>query len=143
MQENKIRCPRVLLADDLREVHEKVAELLQDDFDIVGCAFDGEQALEAAVTLNPDLLILDISMPRFNGIQVASRLRQTSCKAKVIFLTVQEDQDYVEAAFSLGARGYVLKRRFTTDLIPAIEEALQGRRFISESLARNVRMSRL
>jgi len=138
MKHNKVGCPRVLLADDLPEVHEKLIQLLRHDFEIVGSAYDGEQAMEAAKTLNPDLLILDISMPLLNGIQVASRLRETNCKAKVIFLTVHEDQDYVEAAFSLGALGYVLKPRFTTDLIPAIEEVLQGRKFTSEFPARSV-----
>jgi DNA-binding NarL/FixJ family response regulator len=138
MKQNKVGCPRVLLADDLPEVHEKLIQLLRHDFDIVGSAHDGEQAIEAAKTLNPDLLILDISMPLLNGIQVASRLRETNCKAKVIFLTIHEDQDYVEAAFSMGALGCVLKPRFTTDLIPAIEEALRGRRFTSEFPARSV-----
>jgi len=135
----KIRHPRVLLADDLPEVHLKVAELLRDDFDIVGSAYDGEQAIEAATTLNPDVLILDISMPLLNGIQVASRLVETGCKAKIIFFTVHDDQDYVGAAFSLGALGYVLKPRLATDLIPAIEAALQGRKFNSEFPIRSVK----
>ena len=126
------RRARVILADDLPKVHEKVAAVLRDTFEIVGNAYNGEQAIEAATTLNPDILITDISMPLLNGIQVASRLRETDCKAKLIFLTVHEDPDYIEAAFSLGALGYVLKSRFTTDLIPAIEAALQGRRFTSD-----------
>jgi len=138
MKENKVGCPRVLLADDLPEVHEKLIQLLRHDFEIVGSAYDGEQAMEAAKTHNPDLLILDISMPLLNGIQVASRLRETNCKAKVIFLTVHEDPDYVEAAFSVGALGYILKARFTSDLIPAIREALQGRRFNSEFPVRRI-----
>jgi DNA-binding NarL/FixJ family response regulator len=127
-----------LLADDLPEVHEKLTQLLRHDFDIVGSAYDGEQAIEAAKTLNPDLLILDISMPLLSGIQVASRVRDLACGAKVIFLTVHEDPDYVEAAFSVGALGYVLKPRFTSDLIPAIREALQGRRFNSEFPVRSI-----
>src|SRR5689334_5014555 len=128
MKQSKEGCPRVLLADDLPEVLEKVAELLRKDFDIVGFASDGAQAIQAATSLNPDVLILDISMPLRDGIQVASQLRETGCKAKIIFFTVHHDQDYVEAAFSTGALGYVLKPRLATDLIPAIEEALQGRK---------------
>jgi DNA-binding NarL/FixJ family response regulator len=134
----KISRPRVLLVDDLTQVHVKVAELLQDDFEIVGFAYDGEKAIEAATTLDPDVLILDISMPLLNGIQVASRLRETNCKAKIIFFTVHDDQDYVEAVFSIGALGYVLKSRLSLDLIPAIQEALQGRRFISEFPVRSI-----
>jgi DNA-binding NarL/FixJ family response regulator len=128
----EVRRPRVLIADDLPEVHEKVRRLLWDDYEIVGAAYDGEQAIEAATTLNPDILITDISMPILNGIQVASRLRDTDCKAKLIFLTVHEDPDYIEAVFSLGALGYVLKSHFSTDLLPAIGAALRGHRFSSD-----------
>ena len=123
--------PRVLLADDSSEMLEKVTQLLRDNFEIVGCAQDGEDAIKTATTLNPDLLVLDIEMPLRNGIQVASRLRDSGCRAKVIFLTVHEDADYVEAAWSVGALGYVLKSRIVTDLLPAVREALQGNRFIS------------
>jgi len=133
MKQSKDGCSRVLLADDHPEVLEKVAELLRADFDIVGFAYNGAQAIEAATTLNPDVLILDISMPLLNGIQVASRLRETGCKAKVIFFTRSTKmRNYVEAAFSFGALGYVLKSRLVTDLIPAIEQALQGGRFTSQ-----------
>jgi len=110
---------------------QKVTQLLQDDFDVVGSAQNGQEAIEAAETLDPDLLVLDISMPILNGIQVASRLRDSGCRAKVIFLTVHEDRDYVEAAFSAGGLGYVLKSRVATDLIPAAQEALRGYEFTS------------
>jgi len=110
---------------------QKVTQLLQDDFDVVGSAQNGQEAIEAAETLDPDLLVLDISMPILNGIQVASRLRDSGCRAKVIFLTVHEDRDYVEAAFSAGGLGYVLKSRVATDLIPAAQEALRGHEFTS------------
>ena len=119
-------CPRVLLADDSPEMLEKVMRLLGTHFDIVGLAQNGEDALESAVRLNPDLVILDISMPLLNGIQVASRLRDRGCNAKVIFVTVHEDRDYIEGAFSVGALGYVLKARIAGDLVPAVHEVLQG-----------------
>ena len=122
---------RVLLADDYREMLDRVTQLLREEFDIVGSAHDGGQALEAAARLNPDLLILAISMPVLNGIQVAARLRDSGCKAKVIFLTVHEDRDYIDAAFAVGALGYVLKSRVGTDLLPAIHAVLQGHRFTS------------
>jgi len=123
--------PRVLLIDDIPEILEKIAYLLRDDCDIVGYAKNGEEAIKAAVALSPDLLVLDIEMPIRNGIQAASHLKELGCKAKVIFLTAHEDADYVEAAWSVGALGYVLKSRAATDLLPAIRETLQGRRFIS------------
>ena len=136
--QREMGCPRVLIADDLPEIHWSVAQLLRNHFELVGSAYNGKEAIEAASTLNPDVLILDISMPLLNGFQVASRLREKDCKAKLIFLTVHDDQDYVEAAFSIGALGYVLKPRITTDLISAIEAALQGRRFTSEFPVRSV-----
>ena len=124
---------RVVVADDMPEMIENITRLLHRDFDIVGSVQNGEQAIAAAVTLDPDLLLLDISMPVFNGIQVASLLRSSGCRAKVIFLTVHEDQDYIDAAFSVGAAGYVFKSRVATDLILAVEEVLQGYSFTSSS----------
>lgn len=123
--------PRVLLADDYPEMLERVFQLLQGNFDVIGMAQDGEQAIASAVNLNPEVLVLDISMPFLNGFQVVSRLRDSGCRAKVIFLTVHEDREYVDAAFSVGALGYVLKSRVASDLIPAIQGALQGCRFTS------------
>ena len=79
-----MRTPRVLLADDLPEMLEKVTQLLRHDFDIVGRAQNGQKALEAAMSLDSDLVILDISMPLLNGIQVALTLQERGCKAKVI-----------------------------------------------------------
>ena len=122
---------RVLLADDYPQMLDKVTQLLRGEFDIVGSAHDGAQALEAATRLNPDLLILDISMPILSGIQVAARLRDSGCKAKVIFLTIHEDREYIDAAFAVGALGYILKSRVATDLLPAIYAVLQGHRFSS------------
>jgi len=119
-----MKSPRLLLADDLPEMLERATQLLRDDFEIVGYAQDGEEAIKAATTLNPDLLVLDIEMPLRNGIQVASHLRDLGCRTHVIFLTVHEDLDYVEAAWSVGALGYVLKSRIASDLLPAAREAL-------------------
>jgi DNA-binding NarL/FixJ family response regulator len=123
--------PRVLLADDASEMLEMFMRLLGTDFDIVALTQNGEEALESALRLDPDLVILDISMPLLNGIQVASRLRERGCNAKVIFVTVHEDRDYVEGAFAVGALGYVLKYRIANDLVLATEEVLQGHAFTS------------
>lgn len=125
---------RILLADDQQEMREAVARLLVDEFDVVAAVANGEQAIEAAVRLAPDLLVLDISMPVLNGIEAASRLKQSGSSVKVIFLTVNEDPDIVEMALSVGADGYVLKQRIATDLIPAIRQALDDRIFVSPSL---------
>jgi two-component system response regulator NreC len=126
-----VGCPKVLLADDNLEMRERIAQLLASDFDIVGQVADGQQAIDSALKLSPDILVTDISLPISNGIQVASQLWHLGCSVKVIFLTVHEDRDFIEAAFSIGAYGYVLKPCISTDLIPAIQDALQGRRFTS------------
>jgi DNA-binding NarL/FixJ family response regulator len=98
---------------------------------MIAFAADGQQAIDSALQLNPDIVVLDVSMPVLNGLQVASHLQDQGCAAKLIFLTVHRDPDIVEAAFSAGALGYVLKPRIVKDLIPAIQEALAGRRFTS------------
>jgi two-component SAPR family response regulator len=95
---------------------------------------DGKQAVNAVLTLNPDALVIDISMPALNGFQAAKQLQTADCRAKVIFLTFYEDRDFLDAAFSAGASSYVNKARLSTDLIPAFkrrcwDESLYPRRY--------------
>ena len=123
--------PRILLADDEPEMIRAVAQLLDGKFEIVATVDNGQSLIEDASRLDPDLLVLDISMPVMNGIEAARHLKKLGSRAKVIFLTVHGDRDFIEAAFSAGALGYVLKPRLATDLLPAIREALQGRTFVS------------
>jgi two-component system, NarL family, response regulator DegU len=123
--------PRVLLADDLLQIREIVAEVLGFECDIVGSVENGQQAIEAVARLKPDVVVLDISMPGLNGFQVASRLRNSGCRAKVILLTVHEDKELIEAAHAVGAASYVFKSRIDTDLLPAVQSALQGNTFAS------------
>ncbi|HVN20419.1 MAG TPA: response regulator transcription factor [Dongiaceae bacterium] len=126
--------PRIVLADDQQEVLRTVSRLLKHHYKIVGAAQDGERVLELVRSEAPDLLVLDIFMPGLNGIETANRLRASGCRVKVLFLTVLEDTDYVDAALSVGGLGYVLKAHLVTDLLPAIREALKGSVFISPSL---------
>jgi DNA-binding NarL/FixJ family response regulator len=125
---------RLLLADDQQEMLEAVARLLEDEFDVVGAVKSGERAIEAATRLAPDILLFDISMPVMNGLEAALRLKDSGSKAKVIFLTVNEDPVIVEAALSLGALGYVLKQSLVSDLIPAIRQAMEDRVFVSSRM---------
>lgn len=129
-----MKYPRVLLADDQIEMIEVVVQLLRERFDILGILENGERLLEAEARLHSDLIVLDISMPVMNGIEAAIRLARSGSKAKIIFLTVHEDRDFVDAALSTGALGYVLKPRVATDLIPAIEYAFEGNVFVSSTL---------
>src|SRR5262245_10224710 len=123
--------PKVLLADDLPQMRELVAEVLQPECDIVGSVHSGEQVIESVAKLNPDIVVLDISMPGFNGFQVASQLRDSRCRAKVILLSVHQDKDLIAAAHAVGAASYVFKSRIDTDLLPAVQSALQGNTFAS------------
>lgn len=124
----------MVLADDHQQMIAIVRQTLGEEFEVVGVAEDGKQALDVVLTLNPDALVIDISMPVLNGLQAAKRLQAAGSRAKVIFLTIYESRDFLDAAFSAGASGYVNKGRLSTDLIPAIHEAMLGRTFISAPL---------
>jgi len=126
---------RVVLADDHQALVAKVRAVLAEDFEVVDAVADGSQAVDAVLALDPDVLVTDISMPLLDGLQVAKRLQAAHCRAKIVFLTVHEDQDYVAAALHAGASGYVTKSRLAIDLIPAIREALLGRTFVSQTLS--------
>jgi DNA-binding NarL/FixJ family response regulator len=122
---------RVLLADDHQPILTKVRVVLGEEFDIVGAVGNGRDAITEVQRLDPDVLVIDVAMPVVNGFQAASQLVSSKVRAKIVFLTVHEDQDFVDAAFSAGASGYVTKSQLTTDLVPAIHEALQGGTYVS------------
>ena len=122
---------RVLLADDNKEILDRVTTLLAAGCDVIGAVRDGRQALEAAQDLKPDVLVLDISMPVMNGIETAHRLKEAGAKARIIFLTVHDDPDFAKEALETGALGYVLKTRMASDLMAAINEVHAGRTFVS------------
>jgi DNA-binding NarL/FixJ family response regulator len=107
--------------------------MLEGTYEIVGAVSNGQAAVDEAVRQSPDIILMDISMPVMNGIEAADRLIRMHTNAKIVFLTVHEDPDFVKAALSTGAAGYVLKSRMATDLFPAISEALEGHRFVSTS----------
>lgn len=113
-----------------------VTSLLEPAFEIVGTVFDGQSLLHATDKLQPDVLVLDISMPVLNGIQAAQKLKDSGSTARIVFLTVHDDQDFVRAALATGALGYVVKHRIASDLVHAIREALAGHIFVSPSLAK-------
>jgi DNA-binding NarL/FixJ family response regulator len=122
---------RVLLADDHPGLFPVIRSLPESDVDVVGCVDNGEALFDAAMKLDPDVIVTDISMPKLNGIDAVNRLRESHCSAKVVFLTVHDDLDFVHAALAAGALGYVLKSSLTTDLLAAIREAFANRAFVS------------
>ncbi len=125
---------RVVLADDHREVIAKIRVILGDQFEIIEAAENGHQAVSAVLALDPDVFLTDISMPLLNGLQAARRIQNVNPRVKIIFVTIHEDRDFIAAAFSAGATGYVTKRRLSTDLVFAIQEALKGNIFVSNSV---------
>ena len=128
---------RVLLADDNPRVRDVVDGLLQSVVEVVGNVGDGKSLIEAATRLEPDLIVTDISMPVLNGIEAAKQLKELHCRAKIVFLTVHVDSDFIGAGLNVGACGYVVKPRMATDLVPAVREVLAGRMFVSPIARQN------
>ncbi len=126
--------PRILLADDHLMMREKVTRMLESEFDIIGTVTNGQALLDEAAVLDPDIVVLDITMPVLTGIDAARRLRETGSHAKIVFLTVHEDPDFIREALATGALGYVVKPRLASDLLVAMREALEGRSFVSPSV---------
>lgn len=125
----------MLLADDHAAVLAQVVKQLTGTFEIVGSVGNGLDLLTAAARMDPEVVVLDITMPGLDGIEAARQLRRVGCQAKLVFLTVHNDPDYVHAAFQAGGTAYVIKSRLATDLVTAIDEALAGRAFVSPTIA--------
>ena len=124
---------RILLADDHKEIRDRAVRLLEPEFEVVGAVSDGNALVRVSAQLKPDVCIIDISMPYLNGIEAAIKLRENGSEARIVFLTVNEDSDFVRAALKTGALGYVVKSRMATDLCLAINGAIRGDLFVSPS----------
>lgn len=125
----------VLLADDHEDFLATAVRHLEPHFDVLKTVSNGEALLDQAAKLEPDIVVLDISMPVLSGIDAARRLKAAGSSARIVFLTLHADPDYVRAAFETGALGYVVKSRLATDLLPCLREALAGRPFVSPSIS--------
>jgi len=127
---------RVLIVDDYepwrRWVYAQLAS--QRQFQVVGEASDGLEAVAKADELKPDLILLDIGLPKLNGLEAATRIAQTHYETKIIFLSNQRETDVVTHALNNGAKGYVLKDDANTELLAAVAAVLQGGRFVSSRL---------
>jgi DNA-binding NarL/FixJ family response regulator len=114
---------------------ERLTLLAYEELHIVGECSDGNEAIQKAEELKPDLILLDISLPTLNGIEAARHIRQVSPDSKILFVSENRSPDIAEEALGTGAGGYVLKSDAATELLPAIKAVLEGKRFISASLA--------
>ena len=123
--------PRILLADDHQVLLQRVVRLLRAAFEVVGTTDNGRQMIAEAMRLRPDVIVADISMPDLSGIEAARQLRRMGSTARIVFLTVHAEDEFVSACLGEGALGYVIKAHMKTDLIPAINAALCGQSFIS------------
>jgi DNA-binding NarL/FixJ family response regulator len=130
--------PRVLLADDHTLVLEGFRRLLEEHCDLVGTAEDGRTLIEAAERLQPDLVLLDISMPRLNGIDAARMLKKQYPAMKFIFVTMHADPSYVNEAFKAGASGYLLKRSAAQELTQAIQAVTKGDYYVTPLITKDV-----
>jgi DNA-binding NarL/FixJ family response regulator len=124
---------RILLADDHPGFTDMAERLLEPEFEIVGKVADGQSLFDAAMRLEPEIIVTDISMPVLTGIDAAEQLKKAGCKSRIIFLTVHLGADFVSRCISTGALGFVVKSRIATELVSAVREALAGHIFVSRS----------
>jgi DNA-binding NarL/FixJ family response regulator len=120
-----------ILADDHADFLAMAERILEPEVKVLKMVSDGSAAVAETLRLDPDLLVLDISMPVMTGIESARQLRAAACRAKIVFLTVHHDPEFARAAFEAGGTGYVVKDRLASDLMPALRDAMAGRRFVS------------
>ena len=134
MAAEQLKRPRLVLADDHTLMLSGIRRLLEPDFDIVGSAKDGRALLRTVEQTQPDIVLLDISMPLLNGIDAARQIRKSAPQTKLVFLTMHADREYVIEAFRVGASGYLLKSSAEEELAGAIHAVLAGKTYITQEL---------
>jgi DNA-binding NarL/FixJ family response regulator len=123
------------VADDHCVVAEGLRSLLEPNFQVVEIVSDGREVVTTAKALDPDVIVLDVSMPSLNGIEAARQLRAANSRAKVVFLTMHREVTYATRALEAGASGFVLKHSAAAELVTAIQEALKGGTYITPQIA--------
>lgn len=137
--ENAVTAPRtVLVVDDYEPFRRFVSATLgrTPRFLILGEARDGLEAIQQADVLQPDLILLDIGLPKVNGLEAARKIREIAHEARIVFVTQESSPEIVQEALDLGASGYVVKVQAGNELVRALEMALLGRTFLSDGLQR-------
>ena len=130
--------PKLFIADDHRLVLEAFHTLLQPHYDIVGKATDGLSLLEAAPSVKPDVIVIDLIMPLLSGLEAGRQLKTKMPAVKLIYLTMNEDPEIARKAMQGGASGYVLKSSAASELFQAVQVALKGGSFVSPRIARGM-----
>jgi len=129
---------RVILADDHILMLDALRNLLEPEFEVVGTFADGRALVEAAPQLKPDVIVLDIGMPLMNGLSAGQRLKRLMPAAKLIYLTMNQDQDMAAEAFRLGANGYLLKHSAASELVAAIRQVVRGGSYVTPLMTEDV-----
>jgi DNA-binding NarL/FixJ family response regulator len=131
--------PRVLLAEDHTLVREGMRQLLAEEFEVVDAVEDGRALLLAAERLRPDVIILDISMPKLNGLDAARQLVRLCPASRLLFVTIHADPAYVQAAFEAGGHGYVVKSEAAAQVVAAVRTVMAGQRYLAPTTASDPR----
>jgi DNA-binding NarL/FixJ family response regulator len=128
---------RILVVDDYEAWRRQACLLLQahSELRVIGEASDGSEAVQKAKELRPDLILLDIRLPKLNGLEAARKIRKVAPESKILFLTQESSADVAQEALSLGALGYVVKAHAGTELLAAVRAVLQGTQFVSSGLS--------
>ena len=136
MAEQPLSSIRILITDDFKDWRRQVLLLFQarPEWQVTAEAADGPEAIQKAEELRPDLIVLDIGLPKLSGIEAARRIRQLCPESKIIFLSQNNDVDVVRAALGTGALGYVHKTDAQSELLPAVDAVLRGKQFVSSNL---------
>ena len=135
LSENTLSSISILVVDDYKDWRNQVRLLLQErpEWQIICEASDGLEAVQKAEELKPDLILLDIGLPKLNGIEAARQIRKVSQESKILFLSADNSPDAVQAALGTGASGFVHKARAPSELLPAIDTVLRGEQFVSNT----------
>ena len=128
---------RILLADDHNMVIEAMKNLLEPEFEVIGTVSDGRALVAKAIELNPDVIVMDISMPLLNGLEAGRQLKTALPKVKFIYLTMNQDQDIIAEAFKIGAIGFLVKQCAYSELRNAIRQSLMGRSYVTPLVVRD------
>ncbi|HEX7588388.1 MAG TPA: response regulator transcription factor [Anaerolineae bacterium] len=136
---------RILIAEDHHLVRQGIRALLEksNDIQVVGEAQDGQEAVELAAQLKPDVVIMDLSMPRLNGTQATEQIRAAHLPSQVVMLSMYSDETLVRQALRSGAKGYLLKRSVAEELLLAVRAAARGETFLSSSISGSILASAL
>jgi len=133
-----MRLPTVLLADDHVVFTDGIVQLFQGRFDVVGTVADGSLLLDAVARLHPDVIVMDISMPKLSGLEALRQLKARQDQTKVIFLTMHAEAKLAAEALRVGAKGFLVKESSGAELINAVDAVLQGRTYLTSALTEEV-----